>query len=103
LPDDRRPPFGHLDRPGNLQQRGEWQVNQANLIGQVRRVEGVVGRPGDGARAEDVEREANRKPQRHAVRSPREARPIERWFHASQSELPGGRITSRRAECKLLK
>lgn len=46
----------------DARERDKGQVNEVNRCGKVRRLKGIVGRPGDRAGAEEVKRKTDRKP-----------------------------------------
>lgn len=77
IADDCCPPVMEFVNALDLRQWGERQVNQIHLLWEVGRMKGVVGRPCDWTGAEDVERQANRKPERRDFGAARETRPVE--------------------------
>ncbi len=48
-------------------------------------MKGIIGRPGDWTSAEEVQRNANRNPQRHDSRAARGAWDLQRWSHGDRT------------------
>ena len=75
-----------LGDPLDPGQGNQGQVDEIDAVEEVCRMKGVIGGPGDGPGAEEVKRQANRNPQRHALDATRKAGPVERRFHLNRFE-----------------
>ena len=62
---------------GDITQRVQRHINVTRRFRQV----AFINQPNGWADAQNIDRQANRDPQRNALRSAREARPVERRFH----------------------
>ena len=64
----------------DVTQRVERNVKVARRLGQV----AFINQPDGGTNAQNIERQANRYPQRYALRSARKTRPVERRLHTGR-------------------